>query len=115
MKPSALLVTILPLLSTAVVISMIRPAVWSAPRIAGVVLLISGMALVTVARFQLGNSFSISPRATELVTHGLFARIRNPVYIFSAVAIAGFVLYLGWLDLFAVFLILIPLQIRRAR
>jgi protein-S-isoprenylcysteine O-methyltransferase Ste14 len=117
MKPSALFVTVLPLLSTVALCLLVRPAAaaWSAPRIAGLVLLIFGMALLTVARIQLGNSFSIVPRATELVTHGLYARIRNPVYVFSAVAIAGFVLYLGRLNLFAIFLILIPLQVRRAR
>ncbi len=72
-------------------------------------------ALLTLARIQLGNSFSISAQASKLVTHGIYSWIRNPVYVFSAIALAGLVLYLGLPYLFLPFLILIPLQIVRAR
>jgi len=30
-----------------------------------------------------------------LVTHGLYARIRNPVYVFGSLLFAGLLLYLG--------------------
>ena len=42
-------------------------------RVAGLVLMSPALALVTVARFQLGNSFSRTPQAKNLVTHGEFA------------------------------------------
>jgi protein-S-isoprenylcysteine O-methyltransferase Ste14 len=115
MKPSAFIVTIVPLLLIAFLIRQFSPAMWSAPRVAGLVILIVAMTLLVIARVQLGNSFSVSPRATQLVTRGLYSRIRNPVYVFSSVALAGFILYLGRPRFFLVFVILIPLQAFRAR
>jgi protein-S-isoprenylcysteine O-methyltransferase Ste14 len=115
MKRSALFVTIVPLLSILIAVFFLRPAAWTALRIAGVVIMIAGLALLTLARIQLGNSFSFKPQATQLVTHGLYARIRNPVYVFSALVLAGFVLYLNKPYLFLLFLILIPMQVLRAR
>jgi protein-S-isoprenylcysteine O-methyltransferase Ste14 len=87
----------------------------TAPRIAGLIILIAAMALLVIARIQLGNAFSVSPRASHLVTRGLYSRIRNPVYIFSAIALGGFILYLGQPNLFWIFAVLLPLQIFRAR
>jgi protein-S-isoprenylcysteine O-methyltransferase Ste14 len=115
MKRSALFVTVVPLLTITYIVIQVVPEIWSATRIAGLAILIAGMALVTLARIQLANSFSITPQATKLVTHGIYSRIRNPVYVFSAVALAGLVLYLDLPYLFWVFLILVPMQILRAR
>ena len=115
MKRSALLVTILPIVVTPYLIFEYLPAVWSAARVAGLALLILAMALLVLARVQLGNAFSVAPHATQLVTHGLYSRLRNPVYLFSALALAGFILYLGQPNLFWIFAVLLPLQILRAR
>jgi protein-S-isoprenylcysteine O-methyltransferase Ste14 len=65
---------------------------WTGLRVLGFLLLLGGMALVFTARMQLGRSFSVTPQARRLVTHGLYARIRNPIYIFGTVAIAGMLL-----------------------
>jgi protein-S-isoprenylcysteine O-methyltransferase Ste14 len=51
------------------------------------------MLLLTLARLQLGNSFSVTPQATMLVTTGLYARIRNPVYVFGLGLFVGVLLY----------------------
>lgn len=115
MKRSALFVTVVPLLAITYIVIQFVPAIWSPTRIAGLAILIAGMALVTLARIQLANSFSITPQATKLVTHGIYSRIRNPVYVFSAIALAGLVLYLDLPYLFWLFLILVPMQILRAR
>jgi Phospholipid methyltransferase len=61
------------------------------------------------------NSFTLVPQARALVTHGIYSKIRHPVYIFSALAIAGLFLYLNRPLFFWIFLILIPLQVIRAR
>jgi protein-S-isoprenylcysteine O-methyltransferase Ste14 len=114
MKRSALIVTILPLLWFPCLV-FLPPQAWTASRTAGLVIMIVGLALLTLARIQLGNSFSFKPQATQLVTHGLYARIRNPVYVFSALFLVGFVLYLNKPYLFLLFLILIPMQVLRAR
>jgi protein-S-isoprenylcysteine O-methyltransferase Ste14 len=57
--------------------------------------LIAGIAAVAIARYQLGNYFTLSPQARTLVTHGLYRKIRNPVYIFSAIAIATLFIYIN--------------------
>jgi protein-S-isoprenylcysteine O-methyltransferase Ste14 len=114
MKSSALIVTIVPLFSIPCLLFLLPPSPWTASRIAGLIILIAGSTLLTFARIQLGNSFSFRPQATQLVTHGLYARIRNPVYVFSTILLAGLVLYLNRPYLFSLFLILIPLQILRA-
>lgn len=115
MKRSALLVTILPIVVTPYLVFEYLPAVWSVARVAGLAILVTAMALLVLARVQLGNSFSVTPQAAQLVTHGLYSRIRNPVYVFSALALAGFILYLGQPNLLWIFAVLLPLQILRAR
>lgn len=83
--------------------------------IVGLVLAIVGMGLATLARIQLGRAFSISPQARVLVTSGLYSRIRNPIYIFSAVALSGLALYFDKPQYLLGLLVLVPLQLFRAR
>jgi protein-S-isoprenylcysteine O-methyltransferase Ste14 len=59
----------------------------------GLVLIILGLVFLTLARLQLGNSFSWDPQAKNLVTTGLYSRIRNPVYVFGGVTVFGLILY----------------------
>lgn len=42
-----------------------------------------------LARWQLGRSFSVRPEARQLVTWGLYSRLRHPVYVFGSVAWFG--------------------------
>ena len=84
-------------------------------RIAGAVIALPSLALLVLARIQLGGSFSVRPKAQALVTHGLYSRIRNPIYLFGALAIAGIFLYIDQPLYLWVFVALIPLQIYRAR
>jgi protein-S-isoprenylcysteine O-methyltransferase Ste14 len=79
--------------AAAVVVLALRwTSSWTGLRVLGFLLLLGGMALVFTARMQLGSSFSVTPQARRLVTHGLYARIRNPIYVFGTVAIAGMLL-----------------------
>src|ERR1700732_4545019 len=64
-------------------------APWNMQRYAGSVLVVVGLAFIGVARYQLGKSFSIRPKARELVAHGLYSRIRNPIYVFGSMIILG--------------------------
>lgn len=88
---------------------------WTSFRIAGVAIALPSFILLVVARLQLGRAFSVQAKATELVTTGLYSRIRNPIYVFGALMIAGFIVWTGRPLLLLVFLILIPLQIYRSR
>jgi protein-S-isoprenylcysteine O-methyltransferase Ste14 len=60
-------------------------------------------------------NFCVQAKASTLVTTGLYSRIRNPIYVFGSLTVAGFLLWvkLSWLLLF--FVILLPLQVYRSR
>jgi protein-S-isoprenylcysteine O-methyltransferase Ste14 len=87
---------------------------WMPMRIAGAVIGLPSMALLVLARLQLGASFSVGARAQALVTHGLYSRIRNPIYILAGLTIVGGCLFLGKPQLLWVLVVVIPLQIYRA-
>jgi protein-S-isoprenylcysteine O-methyltransferase Ste14 len=115
MKRSALMVTVVPLLAIAYVVHEFAHPPWTPLRIAGLILMIPALILLTVARIQLGNSFSVSPQAKQLVTHGIYSRIRNPIYVFSAIALAGLFLFLERPLLLLLLVPVLLLQISRAR
>ena len=84
-------------------------------RSAGLTLAIPSFILWATARLQLGKSFSVRPKARRLVTHGLYSKVRNPVYVFSTLWLIGFALAAGkpWWLLFL--LVVVPMQTIRAR
>ena len=88
---------------------------WTPTRIAGVVIGLPSVVLLVLARIQLGGSFSVRPKAQTLVTHGLYSRFRSPIYLFGGLAIAGIFLYINQPLYLLIFVVLIPLQIDRAR
>jgi protein-S-isoprenylcysteine O-methyltransferase Ste14 len=92
-----------------------RPGPWDVRRSIGAALVVAGIFGIAAARYQLGKSFALRPEARQLITHGIYSKIRNPIYVFGTVAIAGFSLVLHrpilWLFLAAV----IILQTLRAR
>jgi protein-S-isoprenylcysteine O-methyltransferase Ste14 len=90
------------------------PYAWGMMQYAGVALLGLGFILWTIARFQLGASFTVSAQARQLVTRGLYSKIRNPIYVFGSCVIAGMILVVGHPVWLLIFLIIIPLQIWRA-
>ena len=81
----------------------------------GLFLGLLGLAGVILARYALGRSFSVTAKATALVTHGIYSRIRNPIYVSGIVFVTGAFLMLRrpvlWIGLLAI----IPMQIIRAR
>ena len=77
--------------------------------------LIPALTLLTIARIQLGNSFSLAPRATQLVTHGIYSRIRNPIYVFGAFVMVGLFLFLERPPLLLLVVPMLIIQTRRAR
>jgi protein-S-isoprenylcysteine O-methyltransferase Ste14 len=91
------------------------PSEWTTRRIMGICLLGVGYVLWSVARFQLGSSFAITAQARQLVTHGIYSRIRNPIYVFGSCVIIGMILVLGRPVWLLIFVLVIPLQLWRAR
>jgi protein-S-isoprenylcysteine O-methyltransferase Ste14 len=108
-------ITILALVLPGYLCIRFRPPTMGPIEIAGLALTITGLGLVALARIQLGRAFSIRPHARTLVTSGLYSKIRNPIYVFSAVALAGLALYFGKPLFLLGFLVLVPVQLLRAR
>lgn len=82
----------------------------------GMTLATTGMVLWMTARVQLGSSFSPRPEARELVTTGLYSKIRNPIYVFGGLGIVGLCLAMRWYIPGAILVALnIIVQWRRAR
>src|ERR1700722_15505166 len=110
------------LLTFAVAIAMIAlllayapEVVWGWPKVIGAVIGGVSFPLFVLARWQLGSSFSIKAKAGRLVTTGLYSRIRNPIYLFGGVFTGGAALFFsGWGPL-VVALVIVPVQIVRAR
>ena len=115
MKRSVLIVTIIPLLGIPYLVYEYAHSPWTAMRLTGLFLMTPALLLLTISRIQLGNSFSLSPQATQLVTHGIYSRIRNPIYVFGALVFAGLILFLERPFLLLLLVPVLILQITRAR
>ncbi len=115
LNSGVIFVIVVPLVGIAVLIYELAHPPWSPMRVSGLVLMFPALALLTLARFQLGNSFSVSPQAKNLVTHGIYSRIRNPIYFFGTFVIAGLFLFLERPWMLLLLIPLLILQIIRAR
>jgi protein-S-isoprenylcysteine O-methyltransferase Ste14 len=89
---------------------------WTPRHIAGIALIALGYTGWLIARLELREFFTARAEARGLVTTGIYSKIRNPIYFFGLVFLAGLVLYLSvpwwWLLLMALIIIM---QIWRAR
>lgn len=81
----------------------------------GLALGVIGLAGVVAARYTLGQSFSIVPKARALVTTGIYSRIRNPIYISGEIFMIGVATMLWKLYFLIILVVMIPIQILRAR
>jgi protein-S-isoprenylcysteine O-methyltransferase Ste14 len=105
-------------LCTGVIILVVMisgPRPWDWVHWLGLSIAAPALILLFVARFQLGKSFSVTPQAKQLVTHGLYSKIRNPIYFFGDIMIAGFFIAIHKPLLLLVLAIATPIQIIRAR
>jgi protein-S-isoprenylcysteine O-methyltransferase Ste14 len=84
-------------------------------RLVGMSLAAVSFVLWATGRIQLGKSFSLKPMAIAIVSRGIYSKIRNPIYVFSALWIVGFVLALGRPAWLAILVPVIPMQVTRAR
>jgi len=94
------------LLTFAVAIAMIAlllayapDVVWGWPKVIGAVIAGVSFPLFALARWQLGSSFSVKAKAGQLVTTGIYSRIRNPIYLFGGLFTVGVSLFASVWDL----------------
>ena len=107
-----------PLVLGALALAMIftrAPGSQGTARWAGLVLAAIGLWGVMLARYTLGKSFSIAPKARALVTTGIYSKIRNPIYVSGGIFLAGVGIILWRVEFLALFAVMIPMQILRAR
>ena len=90
-------------------------APWDFQRYLGTALVGIGICGIAVARYQLGRSFSLTPQARQLVTRGLYSKIRNPIYVSGVVMLVGLTLVLQKPVLWIVLLVVVVGQTIRAR
>ena len=88
---------------------------WTPVKMAGAALAVFSVAMLAVARLQLGASFAIKAKARTLVTTGIYSKIRNPIYVFGVVMLAGFVLVLHRPVLWFAVAAIVIMQLVRAR
>jgi protein-S-isoprenylcysteine O-methyltransferase Ste14 len=88
---------------------------WNMQRYIGTGLVIVGVTFIVVARYQLGKSFSVRPEAHELVTSGIYSKIRNPIYVFGTVMLTGLLLVLQKSEFWIVLAVVVVAQTIRAR
>jgi protein-S-isoprenylcysteine O-methyltransferase Ste14 len=91
-----------------------RPGQWSAARWVGLAIAVPAAVFLFMARWQLGASFSVTPQARTLVTHGVYSKIRNPIYVFSTLTMLGFLIALQYRYPFLLLALLVPIQMVRA-
>ena len=88
---------------------------WNTAKVIGAVLVGISFPLFVLARWQLGSSFSVKAKANRLVTTGLYSRLRNPIYLFGGLFIVGLSLFLSPWSPLVVALVIVPMQVMRAR
>jgi protein-S-isoprenylcysteine O-methyltransferase Ste14 len=81
---------------------------------AGATLAVISIALTVLARVQLGKSFAVTPKANDLVTHGLYSRLQHPMYLFVDVTVCAIALTVQRWYVLLLLVILLPLQTRNA-
>jgi protein-S-isoprenylcysteine O-methyltransferase Ste14 len=99
----------------AVLLAALRLAPHTRAFFAGIALAALAFPLWIAARVQLGSAFSLKAEARRLVTSGLYAKLRHPVYVFGTLAGLASLLALQIWPLVALALALAPITYLRAR
>lgn len=84
-------------------------------RIVGLGIIVVAFHLWIIARIQLGSAFTLAPKATFLVTTGLYSKFRHPIYVFSIVALIGIAIFFNNLTLWVLVAALMVLELLRIK
>ena len=110
------LISLILLLSVVLVcVFQVHAIDWAWPKIVGITLITFALPLFVLARLQLGSAFSLGAEAHLLVTTGLYAKFRNPIYLFGGLTLAGFSLFRSIWGPVVIAAVFIPLQMYRVR
>jgi protein-S-isoprenylcysteine O-methyltransferase Ste14 len=112
------LVGMLGLLGWSVAVATGTVERWSVPRIFGSlgwVFVLAGFVIALLGQRTMGNSWRVGiPNGrTDLVTHGIFGWIRNPVFMGIMTAVAGFAAITpGWPSVLLVVLLVVTILVQ---
>jgi protein-S-isoprenylcysteine O-methyltransferase Ste14 len=81
----------------------------------GLALIIPSSILLIIAFFQIEDSLSVTPQAKELVTKGLYSKIRHPIYLFEQLLCIGFTLIVQNIIIYVFCVLLLARNIWRGR
>ncbi len=118
MNSSTKIKLILPVLYTAFAVAffvLTWPIAAGINHYAGVLATLVAFTLWIIARVQLGNAFSIGAKASQLVTSGLYSKLRHPVYYFSILAVTGIGVYIWQPFVLVPIVLLVGLEAYRIR
>ncbi|OGK09294.1 hypothetical protein A2767_03600 [Candidatus Roizmanbacteria bacterium RIFCSPHIGHO2_01_FULL_35_10] len=88
---------------------------WDNLHFIGLFIIIASLPFWLLAREQLGKYFTVKPKATGLVTTGLYSKFRNPIYLFSSITVFGAILPSRSLIQYSLFFILLLVQFVRIK
>lgn len=87
-------------------------------KVLGLTIVYAGMALVVWAALHIKEAMAgmVEPRLEVLVRNGPYRFVRHPVYLGTAIALAGVTIVLrSWLGILGVFLLFLPTELHRAK
>ena len=81
----------------------------------GLALMIPSLILLAMARIKLGSSFQVSAKANNLVTDGIYKKLRHPIYLFGTIFVLGAIIFFQKFILLIVLGAIIFLQMKRIK
>lgn len=72
-----------------------------------------GYILWLIGRYNLGIYYSLLPKAEQIVSKGLYSKIRHPLYISQMLVLAGVIFYIGDTRLWWLFFMILIFQLYR--
>lgn len=79
---------------------------------AGLLLIVPSLVLFALARIQLGSAFQASAAAKQLVTSGIYKKIRHPVYLFGLLFMLGLIILF---QKYVLAILLVPMALMQLR
>jgi protein-S-isoprenylcysteine O-methyltransferase Ste14 len=86
-------------------------------KVLGIILSLIGFLIWIIGRIHLRKVFQIMPRAKELITTGIYSKIRHPIYIGGFLISVGWVFYtlFTWLNIFTIIYLVLYVIIEFSR
>jgi protein-S-isoprenylcysteine O-methyltransferase Ste14 len=96
-------------------VAVVNGGAWRWQFTVGLMLIVPSFVLWAVARHQLGDAFTARAEARRLVTHGLYSRIRHPIYLFAECMAVGIIVFMRLPWLLLVWIPAVGWQVVRAK